>query len=93
LRNYTFSASLTPAIVNVSKSSNIGIIGRYVFRVDASNIIQPNLPSLPGKFVINVSPLLNNIRVCTVYVYVYSQQQGKRNKNEQRYSEDTLYTQ
>jgi hypothetical protein len=40
--------SLTPAVLNLTNSSNIGLNGRWMFRVDGKNITLPEIPPIPG---------------------------------------------
>ena len=39
IRHFTINGSQTPAIVDIETTSNIGIPGKYLFRVDDATII------------------------------------------------------
>ena len=41
IRHFTIEGSQTPAIVNISTTSNIGVPGKYMFRVDDTTVATP----------------------------------------------------
>lgn len=50
---YNLPGSMTGNITQLAQSSNVGIKGRWMFRVDGPNILLPNRPTLKinGQFV------------------------------------------
>jgi hypothetical protein len=45
---YTLPGSNTGGILNLTQSSNVGLNGRWMYRVDGKNIVLPNKAPLPG---------------------------------------------
>jgi Nidogen-like len=46
---YTLPGFMTSGVLNLASSSNVGLNGRWMFRVDGKNIILPNkVTILPG---------------------------------------------
>ena len=41
MRHFTVEGSQTPAIVNIETTSNIGVPGKYLFRVDDTTVATP----------------------------------------------------
>ena len=49
-RNFTVEGSQTPSIVNIETTSNVGVPGKYVFRVDDTTVATPP----PGNELTNI---------------------------------------
>lgn len=49
VRYFALPGSRSLASLNLSATSNVGLNGRWIFRVDGMNILQPNNAILPGK--------------------------------------------
>jgi Nidogen-like len=46
---YNLPGSNTKGVLNLTNSSNVGVNGRWLFRVDGNNIQLPNAPGLTGR--------------------------------------------
>ena len=64
VRHYTVSGSRTSSIVNIETTSNIGVAGKYIFRVDDATIATPP----PGN---DVSLRIVYIHVMDEYFHVF----------------------
>jgi len=42
---YALPGSMTPSVLQLTQSSNVGLKGRWMFRVDGLNILLPNYPT------------------------------------------------
>lgn len=56
VRHYTVPGSRTSSIVNIETTSNIGVAGKYVFRVDEATIVTPP----PGKSFLGIPTTIQN---------------------------------
>ena len=46
---YSDPRARTPEILSIADDSDIGINGRWMFRVDGSQVLLPNCSAVPGK--------------------------------------------
>jgi hypothetical protein len=54
---YNLPGSMTANVTELARSSNVGIKGRWMFRVDGPNILLPNRPTskVKGQLVETIS--------------------------------------
>jgi hypothetical protein len=48
IRYYALPGSMTSSVLNLASSSNCGVAGRWMFRIDGLNIQLPNAAALKG---------------------------------------------
>ena len=46
--SYSLPGSMTPSVLQLAQTSNVGLPGRWIFRVDGPNVLLPNYPSSPS---------------------------------------------
>lgn len=59
VRHYTVPGSRTSSIVNIETTSNIGVAGKYVFRVDEATIVTPP----PGKSFLGIPTTIHKLMI------------------------------
>ena len=45
VRSFSIPGSQTPAIINIDRTSNVGVPGQWTFRVDQNDVAQPRMSS------------------------------------------------